>query len=206
VISNTALYAVEVAIARSPRFYARYEDGMNMPLIQACEYLSSLPDRPKPGEVAVSPRYTNLNKTKASPFGIRATVWLTGRDDIESPRWRDTVFPPNSSTAAGKSLRRWLKARGIKWYLYQPDINPWRVWHFRLGWYQKMQTGQTAEKDTGGWTLYRIAGPGAGPRNNTAAAATAPQGAAPAGGAKEDDWIPVRLPNRFQPVTRVPGL
>jgi hypothetical protein len=182
-VCNGALYAVEMAIARSDRFYARYEDGMNVPLIRACEYINALPQPPGPGEIAVSPRYTNLNRTKASPFGIRAAVWLTGRNDIISPRWKDTSVPPNSSSSTGRSLRRWLRSKGVRWYFYQPDINPWRVWHFRLGWYQKMQTGKTAKTESPGWTLYRLAG-----------------------GSREDDWIPVSLPNRFEPVTRVPGL
>ena len=38
-VCNGALYAVEMAIARSSRFYARYETGMNMSLIAACQYL-----------------------------------------------------------------------------------------------------------------------------------------------------------------------
>jgi hypothetical protein len=182
-VCNAALYSVEMVIARSDRFYERYEDGMDMPLIQACEYLDAQPDRPSDTEIAVSPRYSNLNRTRASPFGIRATVWLTGRDDILSPRWKDTTVPPNSSTSAGRNLRRWLKAKDVRWYLYQPDVNPWRVWHFRLGWYQKMQTGEEPARVSSGWILYRL-----GVRNG------------------EDDWIPVRLPNRFEPVTRVPGL
>jgi hypothetical protein len=180
-ICNGALWSVEMAIARSTRFYSRYEDGMNIPLIQACQYLMSLPHAPGNGELAVSPRYQNLNKSKASPFGIRATVWLTGLDEVNSPRWKLTADPPNSNTAAGRDLRKWLKSKGIKWYLYQTKIEPWRVWHFRLAWYERLQLGQAPEDETVGWQLYRVNATG-------------------------DDWIPVRLPNKFQPVTRVPGL
>ena len=177
---NIALYAVEMVIARSDRFYARYEDGVNMSLIGACQYLNSLPAPPKDGEIAVSQRYTNLNRTKASPFGLRATVLLTGKQ-VLTPRFKDTTAPPNSNSRAGRDVRRWLNSKAVRWYLYQPEISPWRVWHFRLGWYEKMQTGQTAEKDTAGWQLYRPTSDG-------------------------DDWVAVRLPNKFQPVTRVPGL
>ena len=179
-VCNVALYTVEMVIARSDRFYARYEDGLNMSLITACQYLNTAAGEVKDGDIAVSQRYTNLNKSKASPFGLRATVLLTGRQ-ILTPRFTDTSSPPNSNSRAGRSLRRWLKSKDVKWYLYQPEISPWRVWHFRLGWYEKWQTGQTAEKDTAGWQLYRPTSDG-------------------------EDWIPVRLPNKFQPVTRVPGL
>ncbi len=181
VLCNGALYAVEVVIARSEHFYARYEDGLNMSLIGACQYLNALPDSPKNGDIAVSQRYTNLNKNKASPFGLRATVLLTEKE-VATPRFADTVFPPNSNEKPGRALRRWLKSKGIKWYLYQPPISPWRVWHFRMGWYEKWQTGQTAAKDNSGWQLYRVASNG-------------------------DDWIPVAIPKtQAQPVTRVPGL
>lgn len=173
-ICNGALWGVEAAIARSARFYTRYEDGMNIPLIAACQYLMSLPEPPGDGQIAVSPRYTNLNKTKASPFGIRATVWLTDRQII-SPRWKDSATPPNSSPRLG----RWLRSKGVRWYLYQTEISPWRVWHFRLGWYEKWQTGKTAERDTAGWQLYQLRG---------------------------ETWYPVRLPRKCNPVTRVPGL
>jgi hypothetical protein len=178
VVCNGALYAVETAIARSEKFYARYETGMNVPLIAACQYLvDDLPpdQRPKDREIAVSPRYTNLNKTKASPFGIRATVWLTDREVI-TPKWVDTNGPPNNNPR----LRRWLRSKGIKWYLYQPDISPWRVWHFRLGWYERWQTGKTAEQDSAGWQLYRIA--------------------------EDGDATLIKTPRRCDPVTRVPGL
>lgn len=179
-LCNGALYGVEMAIARSDRFYTRYEDGLNISLIAACQYLNSVSPAPADDEIAVSQRYTNLNKSKASPFGLRASVLLTGRE-IQTPRFKDTSAPPNSNVRAGRELRKWLKAKNVKWYLYQSEISPWRVWHFRLGWYEKMQTGHTSETDSSGWTLYRLAANG-------------------------EDWIPVRLPNRFQPVTRVPGL
>jgi hypothetical protein len=47
-----------------------------------------------------------------------------------------------------------------------------------MGWYEKMQTGSTAERDTAGWALYRV----------------------------DNDrltQIPLR---KCEPVTRVPGL
>jgi hypothetical protein len=180
-VCNFALYGVEVAIARSDRFYARYETGMNAPLIAACQYLNDRPpnEAPRDNQIAVSPRYKNLDKTRASPFGIRAAVWLTDKSVI-TPRWADNADPPDAQSTKAKNLRIWLKKRGVKWYLYQPEVSPWRVWHFRLGWYEKWQVGTTAEKDTSGWRLYKYNG--------------------------GDDWSAVKLPKNCQPVTRVPGL
>ena len=171
-LCNGALYAVEMSIARSGRFYARYETGLNMSLISSCQYLMSRPNPPGDGEIAVSQRYTNLNRTKASPFGLRAVSLLTGRE-VVTPRFNQTAGIP------GGKMRAWLSSKGVKYYLHQREISPWRVWHFRMGWYEKLQTGSTAEKDTAGWTLYRV---------------------------DDDRLTQIPLPRRCEPVTRVPGL
>jgi hypothetical protein len=152
-------------------------------LCNSALYAVDLPDPPRDGQIAVSQRYTNLNRSKASPFGLRASELLLSKA-ILTPPFKDTSAPPNNSNVhAGRDIRRWLTSKGVKYYLYQPPISPWRVWHFRVGFWEKMQTGQTAEKDTAGWQLY-VYTPDA-----------------------EDDWTPVRVPqNKFQPVTRIPGL
>ena len=174
-LCNGALYAVEMSIARSGRFYARYETGLNMSLISSCQYLMSRPDPPGDREIAVSQRYQNLNRTKASPFGLRAVSLLTGRE-IVTPRFNLTAgdYP-------GGKTRAWLlsKQPRVRYYLHQRPISPWRVWHYRMGWYEKLQTGSTAEKDTAGWTLYRV---------------------------DDDRLTQIPLPRRCEPVTRVPGL
>jgi hypothetical protein len=172
VVCNGALYAVEMSIARSSKFYARYETGLNMSLISSCQYLMSLSQPPRDREIAVSQRYTNLNRTKASPFGLRATALLTGRE-IVTPRFNQTAGDP------GGKMRAWLQSKGVKYYLHQRPISPWRVWHFRMGWYEKMQTGSTAEDDKAGWSLYRVDG---------------------------DRLTQIPLAKKCDPVTRVPGL
>jgi hypothetical protein len=172
VVCNGALYAVEMSIARSSRFYARYETGLNMSLISSCQYLMALPNPPGNREIAVSQRYVNLNRTKASPFGLRSTALLTGREII-TPRFNQTGGDP------GGKMRAWLQSKGVKYYLHQRPISPWRVWHFRMGWYERMQTGSTADKDTAGWSLYRV---------------------------DDDRLTHIPLPRRCEPVTRVPGL
>lgn len=173
VLCNGALYAVEATIARSSRFYAKYETGLNMSLISSCQYLMKLPEPPGDRQIAVSQRYVNLNRTKASPFGLRAVVLLTGREII-TPRFNLTA-PEHP----GGKMRAWLQSKGIRYYLHQRVISPWRVWHFRMGWYQKMQTGSTATRDTAGWQLYRV---------------------------DDDRLTPIPIPRRCEPVTRVPGL
>ncbi len=159
VLCNGALYGVEVSVARSAHFAQRYETGLNMSLISAGEYLMNLPDPPKDGEIAVSGRYTNMDHSRPSPFALRVLALLTDRV-IQTPRYKITNVVPTSSFHNGKILRRWLyedidKPR-VKWYLYQPPISPWRIWHFRLGWYQKWQTGRAPKETDSVWHLYKV--------------------------------------------------
>ncbi|HEX8524364.1 MAG TPA: hypothetical protein VF669_19065 [Tepidisphaeraceae bacterium] len=158
-LCNGLLYAVEMSVARSSHFAQRYETGLNMSLISAGEFLMKLPNPPKDGEIAVSGRYTNMNRPRPSPFALRVLALLTDRV-VQTPRFKLTDVNPTLPGRNAKLLRNWLytdsdKVR-VKWYLYQPPINPWRVWHFRLGWYQKWQTGQTSDTDDSRWHLYKV--------------------------------------------------
>ena len=169
-----------MAIARSSRFYQRYETGLNAQLIGACQYLNGLPDPPKDGQIVVSQFYQNLGRVRASPFALRAAVLLTGKTILTPTRFKEAQAPPTSNTNVNaKNLRKWLRARGAAYYLYQPSISPWRVWHFRMGWLEQRRTGQQPEKDTAGWQLYRVNG---------------------------DELELISLPRKCDPVTRVPGL
>jgi hypothetical protein len=159
-LCNGLLYLVEMTVARSPSFAQRYETGINMSLISAGEHLKNMPDAPKDGEIAVSGRYTNLNRSRPSPFALRVIALVTDRI-IQTPRYKITDAPPVSNIRNSKLLKNWLIADTdgkvkVKYYLWQPPISPWRVWHFRLGWYEKWQIGKTAEKDESRWRLYRV--------------------------------------------------
>ena len=157
ILCNAATYSIEVSIARSPDFYQRYEAGMNESLIAACQYLSALPADQQPGEreIAVSQRYTNLGHSRGLPSALRMAAMLTGRSFV-TPRFRDTAVSPATPTGKGLAIRRWLRYRGVRYYLWQPPISPWRVWHFRMAWLEKARTGHTAEIETSGWQLVRL--------------------------------------------------
>jgi hypothetical protein len=182
-LCNVATYAVEVSIARQSgeKFYERYEAGVGESMIAACQYLRALPDadRPRDREIAVSQRYTNLGRSRALPTAVRQAVMLTDRA-IVTPPFKSTTVSPATPTGKGIAIRRWLLGRGVRYYLWQPPISPWRVWHFRVAWLEKARTGQTAEVDESGWQLFRV----------------------------NDDLTvtQIPLPERCDPVTRVPGL
>ena len=44
----------------------------------------------------------------------------------------------------------------MRYYLYYPPVSPWRVWHFRMPWLQRMVTGETAIPNNPHWVLYAL--------------------------------------------------
>jgi hypothetical protein len=147
-ITNLALWSVEVKVARSDDFYKEYEAGLNQTIISANRYLAQLPDL-KDAEIAVTPSYINLGKKRQSQFALRATAMLTDRAVINLPRARQ--WPPSTK------LAWWCQHYGIKYYLHQNPISPWRVWHYRIP--EKLQErmqGAPVDKLEAGWELYRV--------------------------------------------------
>jgi hypothetical protein len=97
----------------------------------------------------VTPSYVNLGKKRQSQFALRATTMLTNRDTINLPR--DKQMPP------GTRLAWWCQHYGIKYYLHQHAISPWRVWHYRIPeWMQERVQGSPVDKMEAGWKLYRV--------------------------------------------------
>ncbi|HEY1628518.1 MAG TPA: hypothetical protein VGF52_01595, partial [Tepidisphaeraceae bacterium] len=147
---NGALYAVDVYVARSQNFYDAYEAGIDRDLIYACRWLDAHPF--KDGEVAVSELYINMGQKRISRFGLRATAMLTGKAIVSLPtrytRWGD----PHKSPV----FLNWARVIGIKYLLYQPEVSPWRVFHFRMGWLQELMTHEPAVDTGAGWRLYHI--------------------------------------------------
>jgi hypothetical protein len=114
------------------------------------------------------------------PSAMRQAVMLTSRSMI-TPPFKFTVVSPDAQTGKGSAIRRWLFSKGVRYYLWQPPISPWRVWHFRMPWLEKARTGHTAAPPyASGWQLFRL--------NDDRSVTQLP------------------LPQRCEPVTRVPGL
>jgi hypothetical protein len=148
VLTNVAIWFKEMQVARSDDFYANYEAGLNQTMISANRYLAELPNL-KDAEVVVTPSYINLGKKRQSQFALRATTMLTNRDTINLPR--EKQGPP------GSKLAWWCQHYGIKYYLHQHAISPWRVWHYRIPeWMQARMQGSPVDKMEAGWKLYRV--------------------------------------------------
>jgi hypothetical protein len=137
-LCNSALYAIEVRVARSDNFYEMYEGGLHTSLISACHYLNQYQLRDR--DLGVSNNYQNLGRTRRSKFGMRATIMLTEHVVLETQ----------------KGLSRRFCGRLKFW---QEPVSPWRVWHFRLpAWLQERLSDVPVERETAGWVLYRLRG------------------------------------------------
>ncbi len=151
---NGTLYAIEASIARSENYYARYEAGMVRPLIAIAEYLRGV--GADSGRIGVTQWYDNLGRKRRSPFPLRALNFLTDRAIVNVPdlnrHWRsaELYVPPNPE------LHQWALDAGLRYYVYQPPISPWRVWHFRPAWLQRWIEGVDPPMDPSDWQLWRI--------------------------------------------------
>jgi hypothetical protein len=182
-LCNLGLWSVDAWIARSGRFYHYYMAGELEELVSAARFLRTVPLRH--GEVGVSERFFNLNRSRPNGFAMRGLVMLIGRDVRPVPnRYGDegqrragtarraAAPPPGSSGAqrrkyselarlittgeADEHLVNFAQFMQIRYYLYRPPASPWRAWHFRLPWLQRLVTGQTDIPESPGWELYEI--------------------------------------------------
>jgi len=146
-LCNATLYGIDAYIARSSHFYDLHHGGRTRPLVDMAAYLTGRDLRD--GELAVSPLYININRPAANSFGIRVMNVLTDRTIRTVPR-QVCEGEPNDALLA------WAGERGVRYYLYYPPVSPWRVWHFRMPWLQRMVTGETAIPNNPHWVLYAL--------------------------------------------------
>ena len=145
---STTLYAIDLTIFRSDRFYDRYEAGFHEQLIQACYQLNQMDLRDN--DLAVSERYQNLGRTRKSKYAVRAAALLTNRVVLTVPD-RLTGEPPKAE------LLRWAQRRKVTYYINQKPNWPWRVWHFVLPrWLNQRLIDAPLPADSGGWTLFAL--------------------------------------------------
>ncbi|HEY0302371.1 MAG TPA: hypothetical protein VGC36_13585, partial [Rhizomicrobium sp.] len=152
IVCNLALYGVDLWIMRAGDFYARYEAGADQQLIAIAEYLRA--QRVGNWQAAVSLEYINMGRRRMSPTGLRALTMLTGE-----ALWRVPAHfaAPPYTVPNDPAFLEWIDARAIRFSIEQAAVSPWRVWHFRLAWLQRLRSG--AEPRAGdGWRVYRHVG------------------------------------------------
>ena len=150
VLCNLALYSIDVWVMRSRNFYDRYEAGLNKGLMAAAQYLSE--QHVGHWQTCVNPEYINLNKRRMSPTGLRILTMLTGKAALQLPR--KYTEPPYKLPKDTEFRRKFISLNRVRYYLEQPKVSPWRVWHFRMGGLQEWITGAPAQDTGAGWKLY----------------------------------------------------
>lgn len=192
-IANGAMLAIDIRIQRSgdtlfggsaADYYANYEAGLHSSLLKAIDYLRArgIDD----GDLAVSERYSNLNRPRFSKAGPRNVVMLADRQVLAPPIFYSFVPNriPEKLFIAGRvypgGFREWAARNDVKFYLYQQPTEPWRLWHFRVpADLQSRLSGAPPPEPTFGWLLF----------------------------SEEDGFEkPVELPKQFEAPRRIPGL
>ena len=149
-ICNGTLYACDVWVARSTDFYASYEAGLNSDLISAGRWFIAHP--PLDGQIGVCERYVNLGKPRISRLALRVTTMLTGKAIVSVPPKYQRAGDPRRN----QHFLNWARSLDVKYVLYQPEVSPWRLFHFRVPWLQEAMTGEPAIDAGAGWRLYEI--------------------------------------------------
>jgi hypothetical protein len=173
---NGAMWAVDAYVSRFSDYYATYYAGHGQGLLAAAAALRDT--GATDGQVAVSAEYHNLGRKRTNGFGLRATRVLLDR--------RIRIVPSDVCTGRpNDKLTQWAMAANARFYLYRPPTSPWRVWHFRLPWWQRMVTRQDDIPENPFFELWKlIAGDGT----------------------SSPGWERVDLPTAAAGPTRVPGL
>jgi hypothetical protein len=148
---NLSLYAVDVRVAHAQDFYDSYDAGVHRDLLSAVAWLNQQQDLAD-GHIAVCERYTNMGRTRTSRLGVRAMAMLTDRA-VGSVPWK---YLRRGDPRRSPAFLNWARSINVRYVLYQPEVSPWRVFHFRLGWLQEIMTGQAALDTGAGWRLYEI--------------------------------------------------
>ena len=150
-VSNLTLYAVDVWMIHSHDFYGNYLAGQTKPLIAIADYLDQ--HGVKDGEVVRS--FMTRGKQGVSPttgrlLDMRGLSLLIDRVILTMPR--SMGGPPDEEIA------KWVSDHHARYYIERLPINPWRVWHFRVPWLQKLMTGQPVGETTPYYILHELKG------------------------------------------------
>lgn len=151
---NLGIYAVDAYMVRQRDFYGSYYAGQAKPLIRISRYLreKGVGDY----EVAVCGRTQNLEVDRANKFGVRGLSMLLGGNLVPAPG-EICSLPP------GDRLLDWIRTEnerkklGIRYCVYRPRVEPWRLWHFRTPRLQKWLTGKAPRDPTPYFVLYEVA-------------------------------------------------
>jgi hypothetical protein len=148
-VSNLCVYSVASWVQRSGDFYATFRAGQCRQLVEAGHYVAH--NTPPGAPVAVSLLAQNLGRTRKSRGGLSAMALLTDRPLVP-------FTPADGAPWPDPDFVEWARGAGISYVLYRPPTSPWRLWHFRAPWLQRLITGQRDIPTNPYWVLYRVEG------------------------------------------------
>jgi len=151
-VTNLSLWGISVYVARHRDFYGLYEAGMDQDLIDIGYYLGRVGASNR--EIGVSGRYKNGPHIRHPRFLMRALVVLTENHVASIPvaAENDIRLPP------GQSVLDWAHKSSVRYYACLPPVSPWRVWHFRIPWIQKMVTHHSVIPTRDSFQLWDVSG------------------------------------------------
>lgn len=138
---NGAILAVTIYVHRSPGFPQLCQAGEYGELVAIGRYLREANVRP--GELAVSVKYRDINRDDPNRWGARMMFFLTG---VES------VHAPADGSQAEKAA--WASRHGVRFLLARPDELVQRIWHFRRPLFDEVLPGDR----TPFYVLYELRG------------------------------------------------
>jgi hypothetical protein len=149
-VNNLSLYAVDLWKLHSRDFYGGYFAGQAKPLIAIADYLKS--QHVKDCEVAtirIDLQWEGVSPSMGFFLEIRGLSLLIDRTILLAPRNLSQQSP-------NAELAQWLGDNKVKYYVYRPPVNPWRVWHFRIPRIQEMVTGRPVGETNPYFALYEL--------------------------------------------------
>jgi len=150
VLGNGVTFASAVRVQRSSDYYRKFRGGQLDELVRAGYLISRR--APPDGKIVVDLRRAELSTTTPSRLGLSAMVFLTDRPVIATVSWSRGEWKPT------EEFLHWARRNNVVYFLFRPPTSPWRIWHFRVPWLQRMVTGKKEIPRNPDWVLYRIDG------------------------------------------------
>lgn len=166
-ICNAMFLIVSIVLLHTGNFSEHWCGGDHRSIVNIAQLLDE-----QQGTIAVSSYAVNLGAEQSSGATARLLHWLTNSKLKQAPYIKSKASPD-------ASLAKWAKSQGVRYYVYRPPINPWRLWHFRLPWLQEVLTAQPIGEPNPSYQLYEL---------------------------KEGKWREVSVPRIAREITHAPGL
>lgn len=149
VLCNLIIFGANAWLIRSDEFVSRWQAGEYAQLLGVAARLrqGTLAD----GKLAVNADYTNMNKGFSHRYSARMMRFTTGKKIRIVPRGI-------CQGRFNQVLIDWFKKERIRYYLYRPPVNPWRLWHFRMPRVQEFVTGKPSGSVNPYFELYQLIG------------------------------------------------